>query len=381
MGLQERLRMFEELERARDRPLIVYATSPRLSAPSTHVSVQGMIGSDVIPYLLDQLAALPSGTQGVDILIVSNGGDANTAWRIISLVRERINSIGVLVPQAAFSAATLLALGANEILMHPHGNLGPVDPQIEVRRQRQGQQGQVQVEQLNFGFEELTGFVEYARTQLGLTDQEHLRALFEKFCDAVGPVPVGMAARSSRLSMSLGQRLLQMHMTSPQDAEKAKTIASKLNKEFFSHGYPVGRREARDLGLNVPELSSEVEGCMWRIWEDIENEFQARKFFDPMADLLASPPHASALFGPVQQVGLPSNLPPPLLQQVLQNLQIPVTSLTPLDFETTQAVVESRRRASHFVTRGKILATRLPDLNIIANVVPTELGWQNRNVS
>jgi ClpP class serine protease len=66
--------------------------------------------------------------------VVSNGGDPIVAWRAITLLRERVEQIGVLVPQAAYSAATLLAMGADEIVMHPNGNLGPVDPQILVKR-------------------------------------------------------------------------------------------------------------------------------------------------------------------------------------------------------------------------------------------------------
>lgn len=35
----------------------------------------------------------------------------------------------------AYSAATLLALGADNMVMHPFANLGPVDPQITSTRQ------------------------------------------------------------------------------------------------------------------------------------------------------------------------------------------------------------------------------------------------------
>jgi ClpP class serine protease len=43
----------------------------------------------------------------------------------MSLLREKVKDVAILIPQAAFSAATLMALGADEIVMHPCGNLGP----------------------------------------------------------------------------------------------------------------------------------------------------------------------------------------------------------------------------------------------------------------
>ena len=54
------------------------------------------------------------------------------AWRFVNALRERVERFSVLVPQDAFSAATLLALGADEIVMHPYGCLGPVDVTVAI---------------------------------------------------------------------------------------------------------------------------------------------------------------------------------------------------------------------------------------------------------
>ena len=127
MSIQSRVALYEKIETLRRRPLIVYATSPRLNA-------SGKMGSDAVPEICDQIAALPTGTQKADLLIVSSGGDPMVAWRTISMLRETISELGVLVPHTAYSAATLLALGADEIVMHPFANLGPIDPQIDIQK-------------------------------------------------------------------------------------------------------------------------------------------------------------------------------------------------------------------------------------------------------
>jgi hypothetical protein len=164
---------------------------------------------DAVPEIQDQLLSLPKNCKQVDLLVVSLGGDPTVAWRIMTLLRDRVKKVGVLIPQSAFSAATLLALGADEIVMHPCANLGPVDPQIQVRRNN-NPNGVPDV--ISFGSEDLAGFLTYVRQNVGLSDQEHLKAAFELFCKEVGAIPIGIAARGARLSLSLGTKLLQMHM-------------------------------------------------------------------------------------------------------------------------------------------------------------------------
>jgi len=65
---------------------------------------------------------------------------------------------------------------------------GRVDPQIEVTKQG-GEAAAFSA------FEELASFLEFSRKEVGLTDQAHIRAMFEVLCNQVGTVPVGVAAR------------------------------------------------------------------------------------------------------------------------------------------------------------------------------------------
>ncbi len=120
MSFKERLVLHQKIEEHRKRPLLVYVTSKR-------EGVYASMATNALPYLIDQLDLIPPSTKELDFLIVSLGGDPMVAWRIMSLIRERVDKVSALIPQSAYSAATLLALGANEIVMHPNSNLGPVD--------------------------------------------------------------------------------------------------------------------------------------------------------------------------------------------------------------------------------------------------------------
>jgi ClpP class serine protease len=115
MNLAERRDRYQAIEEYRKRPLIVYATT-------TRPGVGAIMAGDAVREFIDQIDAIGPGDE-VDILLHSTGGDALTAWKLMSLLRERFKNVGVLVPFMAFSAATLFTLGADEIVMHPHASL------------------------------------------------------------------------------------------------------------------------------------------------------------------------------------------------------------------------------------------------------------------
>lgn len=362
MGLAERHLMYQELETRRGRPLLVYVTSNRLNAG-------GAIASDSVPEVLQQLQLLPHDTKEIDFLIVSDGGDPTVAWRIVSLIRERVQRLTVLVPQAAYSAATLVVLGADEVVMHPNGNLGPTDPQI--RTQRRGQNGGTDA--VAFGSEDLMAYLRFAKDQVGLSTEQML-AVYSKFCDEVGAVALGVSARSALLSVSLGEKLLRLHM---KDTGKAKSIAEKLTKDYFHHGYPVNRSEAKEIGLNVAKPDSILEDMIWRIWADIAEELELRHPHNAVT-VLKNDPACAPLFAPLAQIALPANLPPQIAQQAYQQIlaNIQVQQVPPASYQTIHALVESSRYASRFLTVGQIFGVRQADQQIrISNVIERQ-QWE-----
>jgi len=367
MAYNSRSDLYKQIEAIRKRPMIAYITSTRQNASA-------QIASDVVPQLTKQLSCIPKETKEVDLLIVSDGGDPTVSWRIISLLRERCDKVGALLPFAAFSAATLIALGADEIVMHPFANLGPVDPQLTYRRRIPAQPGQKETaEVVQFGSEDLRNYMEYVRNDVGISDQEQLARAFELVCKEVGSIPIGVAKRGSQLALSMGEQLLSLHM---QDSSKAKAIAETLNKSFYHHGYPLGRKEVEKIGLPLSAPNEALEELLWAVWEDIELEMECNTIFDPLQVVLSDPAIA-ALLGPVAQVQIPANLPAAVAQAAYQQVlqQVNVVQVNPVDYSMFQATVESPRCRSEFRTTIKISAVRLPDMNIQVGVVNTRQGW------
>ena len=68
------------------------------------------MSTDAVPEILDQLLALQADCKQVDLLVVSLGGDPTVAWRIMTLLRDRVKKVGVLVQQAALRCRSLVFL-------------------------------------------------------------------------------------------------------------------------------------------------------------------------------------------------------------------------------------------------------------------------------
>lgn len=70
---------------------------------------------------------------GKHLVLILNcpGGDGLAAERVINMCRSySTNGYTVLVPKMAKSAATMICLGANKIIMSNTAELGPIDPQV-----------------------------------------------------------------------------------------------------------------------------------------------------------------------------------------------------------------------------------------------------------
>jgi ATP-dependent protease ClpP protease subunit len=70
--------------------------------------------------------------ENVDLLLHTRGGDVDAAEKLMALVQATVGSgqLRVIIPDFAKSAGTLMALGADTLIMSDSSELGTIDPQI-----------------------------------------------------------------------------------------------------------------------------------------------------------------------------------------------------------------------------------------------------------
>lgn len=83
--------------------------------------------------LIDQLNKIvtPPEETRIDMVILSNGGYPHPAYQMMNIVRSKCRKLKAVVPLFAKSAATLMTLASDEIIMGPQSEIGPLDMQME----------------------------------------------------------------------------------------------------------------------------------------------------------------------------------------------------------------------------------------------------------
>ncbi|GAA1790272.1 SDH family Clp fold serine proteinase [Planosporangium flavigriseum] len=103
-------------------------TGARLIVMIDQIFEEGVTYLDELLYDLD-------GSAPLHMILASPGGDGETAVRMVRSLHARCTELTVIVPDMAKSAATLICLGADHIVMGPAGDLGPIDPQFLLNKQ------------------------------------------------------------------------------------------------------------------------------------------------------------------------------------------------------------------------------------------------------
>lgn len=177
------------------------------------------------------------------LFVKSSGGDGTSSLRLIHLLRQYVRRLDVLAPLECASAATMLALGADEIQMGPLAFLTPIDTSLEHAL------GPVDPrnESAYVGNDEMQRALSLWKRFAPTNDVNPFQELYKY----LHPLVVGAADRATSLSIRLCTEILQYHL---QDDDRAAQIATSLNADYPAHEYPITARGARTLGLNVRDM-------------------------------------------------------------------------------------------------------------------------------
>ncbi|HQJ98173.1 MAG TPA: ATP-dependent Clp protease proteolytic subunit [Thermoleophilia bacterium] len=151
----------------------------------------------------------------IDLIVHTPGGLVLAAEQIARALKAHPAKVTVFVPHYAMSGGTLVAFGADEIVMDSNAVLGPVDPQL----------GQ-----------------EPAASILKVVAQKPIAEIDDETLIKADIAEKAMRQLKTTVVELLGERM---------DAEQAEKTATTLSSGVFTHDYPITVREARELGLSV----------------------------------------------------------------------------------------------------------------------------------
>lgn len=200
--------------------------------------------SDVIAYY--ELLRSMKNTDNIYLYIKSGGGDGQSSLRIVNMLYKYVDRLTVMIAGTCASAATMIALGANEIQMGPLGYLTAVDTSLNHELAPvDSSENHVTISQ-----EELTRVV-----KLWNEESKTNKNVYHDLFSYVHPLVIGAADRASSLSVRICKDILSYHMD---DEQRAMHISDKLNSDYPSHSFPITMHEAKEMGLNVKPMDEEI---------------------------------------------------------------------------------------------------------------------------
>jgi hypothetical protein len=272
---EKRKELITQIEALRKgRLLITYITS-------TRQGLEVQLGDDALPFIHQTLEdAKQKAKKGVDLFIHSNGGSGTTPWRLVNLIREYTKDFAVLVPHHAFSAATLVALGADKIVMHKMGCLGPIDPSVTNAFNPPHPQNPGQL--IPISVEDVTAYFTLIKDDIGVQHEDELIQAIIALTEKIHPLALGNVQRSHHQSRMIARKLLQKHMPEAEREHEINKLVENLKSNLYFHGHPINRGEAKtDLGLKVENAPEDLEKLMWSLYEEYAEELKIRERFNP----------------------------------------------------------------------------------------------------
>lgn len=273
---EKRQELIRSIEKKRGSKVICYITSDRhgLSVP---------IAEDVVSILHEHVLAIdPPEREKLDLLIYSRGGDSDVPWSIVSMFREycKEGSFSVLVPYKAHSAATVISLGADEIVMTKKAELGPID--ITINRGPYNPREETSKQPLPLSVEDVMGYFSLLE-KMGCDRSEEKMKGFELLTQQVHPLVLGTVNRLLEQTQLVALRLLGTR-AKPFLEEKNREIVKRLSSEIFSHRHSIHRTEAVEyLGLQQVMNAEDagIDSELWEIYKEYRKLFQLEEPFRP----------------------------------------------------------------------------------------------------
>jgi hypothetical protein len=247
--------LIKALEAARNRRVLIYWTSP----------VVARLSEAAVLSMFDQLQEIGKVPE-LDLFLFTSGGDIEAPWRIVSLIREFATKFSVLIPHRAASAGTLLAMGADEIVMTPLASLGPIDPSrthpLLPRREGSEEAEAVSVQDMRHAMQ----FIRDAVGEDQNYSSEAFAEIFKVLVEKIHPLAIGAIEQSYALAKLIGIRCLSSHMKDLEEAAQVEKIVNRLCDDYKSHAYQIARNEAREIGLKAVDAPPDVESAMMDLY-------------------------------------------------------------------------------------------------------------------
>jgi hypothetical protein len=204
-------------------------------------------------------------TKSAYLFLATYGGDPSAGYRIARGFRHHYEHLIIVIPTYCKSAGTLMAIGADELVIADKGELGPLDMQLKKPDELFDMSSGLDITQaMAFLRSQSTDILKSAlvdlNVQLSVTTKTAAEiatklttGLIAPIYAQIDPYKIGESQRAVSIAFSYGKRL----------NDKVKNLKTddslrSLMLDYPSHGFVIDRKEASTL-FNKVRAPSDVE--------------------------------------------------------------------------------------------------------------------------
>jgi ATP-dependent protease ClpP protease subunit len=237
----QRVELIKKIQKKTDSILIslIYNTS------NTRFRTQ--LASDILDSLNLLLKSIPNNLKRkkISLFLHSQGGFLDVVTSFVYMLRKKFETFDVIIPEIAHSAATILSLGADNILMSYYSSLSPFDPQLSLKTQSGT---------IGASTEDIKGY--YSLMLEFFKDDMAKVQAFNMLANRFPPEVLGNMERVQKQVRMVATKMLGYHNTPEEEIE---AVIDKFQKEFYSHQYRIHFDDAKKLGLKVSLMDDRLE--------------------------------------------------------------------------------------------------------------------------
>ncbi|TAZ67164.1 serine protease [Rhizobium ruizarguesonis] len=273
MNYATRQAYYRAIEADRGSKVIAFVTGDRHGL-QTQIAVDAV---EPFVSLLDTIGP----TKKISLILDTHGGQTSAAWRLINLLRSFGDEIEIIVPTKAMSAGTLMALGADAIVMTKQAALGPIDPSLSNHPLNPVVNGNQFVA---VSAEAVRGYLDEVKKDLN--DPAAIAEVWVNLANQIHPIVLGEIFRLGGQIRSMAKTLIQGQVKEEEVQDK---IINLLCSDSGSHDYTINRRYAAEIGLNILKPSAQLYDILSQTTKSYHAELKTLEPYNPVTMLSGNP--------------------------------------------------------------------------------------------
>lgn len=231
------------------------------SMRGNHIIVYHSVLTDDSVRVLYECLRIHGRTPRLDLVLSTVGGSVTTARQVAILLREYAEYVTIMVPYRCWSAGTLLCLSANELILGPMAELGPIDSHIGSSNPPADAPGMISTEDVH-------AFRRMAEDWFGVERDEDRLQVLALVAQRVFPTTLSSFYRFDNLIRQIAGELLTYQIPDSPETTRQR-IVDYLVGGCHTHDYKLSRAEVRELGLQARDASPEEEEVLWNLTQDL----------------------------------------------------------------------------------------------------------------